>query len=114
MRASARELLVPFLTPLVWRDRGANPRSTAPEADALTTRLSGPVYQRHAKRHNNFHLSRLRKILKGRCQDKIPDTEVLKKKKMQSVHTLLKFAQLRLNDNATIIPDKRQPRKVLY
>ena len=43
MRASARELLVPFLTPLVWRDRGANPRSTAPEADALTTRLSGPV-----------------------------------------------------------------------
>ena len=43
MRASARELLVPFLTPLVWRDRGANPRSTAPKADALTTRLSGPV-----------------------------------------------------------------------
>ena len=42
MRASARELLVPFLTPLVWRDRGANPRPTAPEADALTTRLSGP------------------------------------------------------------------------
>ena len=28
---------------LVWRDRGANPRSTAPEADALTTRLSGQV-----------------------------------------------------------------------
>ena len=45
MRASARELLVPFLTPLVWRDRGANPRSTAPEADALTTRLSGPVIE---------------------------------------------------------------------
>ena len=40
MRASARELLVPFLTPLVWRDRGPNPRSTAPKADALTTRLS--------------------------------------------------------------------------
>ena len=43
MRASARELLVPFLTPLVWRDRGANPRPTAPEADALTTRLTGKV-----------------------------------------------------------------------
>ena len=43
MRASTRELLVPFLTPLVWRDRGANPRPAAPEADALTTRLSGPV-----------------------------------------------------------------------
>ena len=45
MRASARELLVPFLTPLVWRDRGANPRSTAPEADALTTKLLGPAEQ---------------------------------------------------------------------
>ena len=43
MRASARELLVPFLRPLVWRGRGANPRPTAPEADALTTRLSGPT-----------------------------------------------------------------------
>ena len=38
MRASARELQVPFLTPLVWRDWGANPRPTAPEADTLTTR----------------------------------------------------------------------------
>ena len=35
--------IVPFLTPLVWRDRDATPRPTAPEADALTTRLSGPV-----------------------------------------------------------------------
>ena len=43
MRASARELLVPFFTPLVWGDWGANPRSTASEADALTNRLSGPV-----------------------------------------------------------------------
>ena len=43
MQTSARELLVPFLMPLVWRDRGANPRPTAPEADALTTRLLGSV-----------------------------------------------------------------------
>ena len=43
IRVSARELLVPFLTPLVWRYWGVNPRSTAPKADALTTRLSGLV-----------------------------------------------------------------------
>ena len=43
MRASARALLVPFSMPFVWRDRGANPQPTAPEVDALTTRLSGPV-----------------------------------------------------------------------
>ena len=45
------------------------------------------VYQRHAKKLNHFHLSCLRKILKIRWQDKIPGTEVLKKAKMQSVHT---------------------------
>ena len=53
------------------------------------------VYQGHAKKLNHFHLSCLRKHLKIRWQDKIPDTEVLKNAKMQSVHTLLKLAQLR-------------------
>ena len=37
------------------------------------------VYQRHAKRLNHFHLSCLRKLLKLKWQDNIPDTEVLKK-----------------------------------
>ena len=32
-----------FLTPLVWRDQGSNPRPPAPEADALPFALSGPV-----------------------------------------------------------------------
>ena len=36
------------------------------------------VYQRHAKRLNHFHLSCLRKLLKIKWQDKIPDTEVLR------------------------------------
>ena len=53
------------------------------------------VYQRHAKRLNHFHTSCLRKLLKIKWQDRIPDTEVLKSAGMQSVHTLLKLAQLR-------------------
>ena len=53
------------------------------------------VYQRHAKRLNHFHLSCLRKLLKIKWQDKIPDTEVLKKSGMQSMYTVLKLAQLR-------------------
>ena len=61
------------------------------------------VYQRHPKKLNHFHLSCLRKILKIRWQDKIPDTDVLKKAKMQSVHTLLKLAQLRLTGHVTRI-----------
>ena len=72
------------------------------------------VYQRHAKKLNHFHLSCLRKILKIRWQDKIPDTEVLKKAKMQSVHTLLNLAQLRWTGHVTRMPDERLPKKVLY
>ena len=69
------------------------------------------VYQRHAKKLNHCCL---RKLLKIRWQDKIPDTEVLKKAKMQSVHTLLKLAQLRWTDHVTRMPDERLPKKVLY
>ena len=45
------------------------------------------VYQRHAKRLNHFHTSCLRKLLKIKWQDRIPDTEVLKRAGMQNVHT---------------------------
>ena len=62
----------------------------------------------------HFHLSCLRKILKIRWQDKIPDTEILKKAKMHSVHTLLKLAQLRWTGHVTRMPDERLPKKVLY
>ena len=70
-------------------------------------------YQRHAKKLNHFHLSCLRKILKIRWQDKILDTEVLRKAKMQSVHTLLKLAQLRWTGHVTRMPDEHLPKKVL-
>ena len=63
---------------------------------------------------NHFHLSYLRKLLKIWWQDKIPDTEVLKKAKIQSVHTLLKLAQLRWTGHVTRMPDERLPKKVLY
>ena len=72
------------------------------------------VYQRHAKKHIHFHLCCLRKLLKIRWQDKSPDTEVLKKAKIQRVHTLLKLAQLRWTGHVTRMPDERLPKKVLY
>ena len=72
------------------------------------------VYQRHAKRLNHFHLCCLRKFLKIRSQDNIPDTEVLKRAGMQSVHTLLKLAQLRWTCHVTGMPDERLPKKVFY
>ena len=72
------------------------------------------IYQRHAKRLNHFRTSCLRKLLKIKWQDRIPETEVLKMAGMQSVHTLLKLAQLRWTVHVTRMPDERLPRKILY
>ena len=64
------------------------------------------VYQQHAKRLNHFHRSCLRKLLKIQWQDRIPDTEVLKRARMQSVHTLLKLAQLRWTGHVIKMPEE--------
>ena len=72
------------------------------------------VYQRHAKRLNHFHTSCLRKRLKIKLQDRIPDSEVLKRAWMQSVHTLLKLAQLRWTGHDTRMPEESLPKKFIY
>ena len=72
------------------------------------------VYQQHAKRLNHFHTSCFRKLQKIKWQDRIPDTEVLKRARMQSVHTLLKLAQLRWTGRVTRMPDECFPKRVLY
>ena len=72
------------------------------------------VYQRHAKRLNHFHTSCLRKLLKTKWQDRIPDTEVLKRAGMQSVHTHQKLAQVRWTGHVTRMPDESLPNKILY
>ena len=72
------------------------------------------VYQRHAKRLNHFHTSCLRNLLRIKWQDRISDTEVLKRAEMQSVHTLLKMAQLRWTCHVTRMPEERLPKKSLY
>ena len=63
---------------------------------------------------NYFHTSCLRKLLKIKWQDRIPDTEVLKRAGMQSIHTLLKLAQLRWTGHVARMPDERLPKKILY
>ena len=72
------------------------------------------VYQRHAKRLNHFHTSCLRKLLKIKWQDRIPDTEVLKRAGIQCAHTLLKLAQLRWTGHVTRMPEEHLPKKILY
>ena len=72
------------------------------------------MYRRHAKRLDHFHLSCLRKLLKLKWQHKIPDTEVLKKAGMQSMHTVSKGTQLRQTGHVIRMPDERLPKKVFY
>ena len=104
----------------VWERNGIRPDTKLKVYKAVVLPIllyaceTWTVYQRHAKKLNHFHLSCLRKILKIRWKDKISDTEVLKKAKMQSVHTLLKLAQLRWTGHVARMPDERLPKKVLY
>ena len=72
------------------------------------------VYQWHAKRLNHFHTSCLKKLIIIKWQDRIPDTGVLKRAGMRSVHTLLKLAQLRWTGHVTRMPEKHLPKKILY
>ena len=52
-----------------------------------------------------FPLKLLRKLPNIKWQDKIPDTEVLKKARMQSMNTVLKLAQLRWTGHVISMPD---------
>ena len=70
------------------------------------------VYKWHAKRLNHFNTRCLIKLLKIKGQDRIPDTEVLKRAGMQSVHTLLKLALLRWTGHVTRMPDEHLPKKI--
>ena len=66
-------------------------------AAVLTTLLYGceswTVYQCHARKLNHFHTTSLRKLGK-KWQDKIPDTEVLTRANLSSIHTILMQTQL--------------------
>ena len=59
----------------------------------------------------HFHLNYPRTLLNIMWQDKILNTEVLKKTGMQSTHTLLKLAQLTWTGHVTRLPDEWLPKE---
>ena len=67
----------------VWERKGVSlwTKLSVYKAIVLTTLLyaseTWTVYQRHAKKLNRFHLNCLRKLLRVKWQDKVPDTEIL-------------------------------------
>ena len=72
------------------------------------------VYSRHARKLNHFHTKCLRIILSIKWQDMVPDTEVLTRAGIPSIHTLLRKAQVRWAGHVTRMPDDRLPKQLLY
>ena len=75
---------------------------------------SWTMYSRHARKLNHFHTKCLRIILSINWQDMVPDTEVLTRAGIPSIHTLLQKAQVRWAGHVTRIPDDRLPKQLLY
>ena len=80
----------------VWERKGESlsTKLSVYKAIVLTTLLyaseTWTVYQRHAKKLNRFHLNCLRKLLRVKWQDKVPDTEILEQTGMSSIFTMLR------------------------
>ena len=72
------------------------------------------MYSRHARKLNHFHTQFLRIMLSIKWQDMVPDTEVLTRAGIPSIHTLLQKAQARWAGHVTRMPDDRLPKQLLY
>ena len=88
------------------------------KAVVITTLLYGcetwTLYRRHERLMHQFHLRSLRSIMSIRWQDKIPDTEVLKRADSPHITTIMRKAQLRWAGHVTRMPDSRIPKQLFY
>ena len=104
----------------VWERRGLSTSTKLKvyRAVVLTTLLHAcetwTVYNRHAKQLNHFHTTCLRRLLRIKWQDKIPDSEVLRRACIPSIYTLLQKAQLRWAGHLVRMSDSRLPKQLFY
>ncbi|VDL95119.1 unnamed protein product [Schistocephalus solidus] len=95
----------------VWSRHGIhlNTKLKIYKAVVLTTLLYGAetwtVYSNQARKLNHFHLSYLPRILNLRWQDRIPDTEVLERTGILSIHAMLRQMQLRWSGHLMRVDD---------
>ena len=88
------------------------------QACVLSTLLYGSeswtAYARQEKRLNSFHLRCLRRLLKIKWQDRVPNTEVLDRAGLLSMPALLSHRRLRWLGHVHRIDPHRLPREILY
>ena len=68
----------------------------------------------HARQLNSFHMRCFWKLLYIKWNDKVPDTKVFQKAKMESIHVFLKLFQLRWAEHVLRMPDKRLLKRMLF
>ena len=66
------------------------------------------------KKLNSFHMRCLRRILQIKWQDQVPDTEVLERANMNSLHTTLSERRLRWLGHVRRMDAGRIPKDLLY
>ena len=88
------------------------------QACVLSTLLYGSeswtAYARQEKRLNSFHLRCLRRLLKIKWQDRVPNTEVLDRAGLLSMPALLSHRRLRWLGHVHRMDPHRLPREILY
>ena len=72
------------------------------------------AYSRHIKQLNAFPMRCLRSLLHIKWQDKVPDTEVLQRAEMESIHAILLRHQLRWVGHVHRMDDCRVPKRLFY
>ena len=109
-----------ILTKSVWTRRGITMvnKIKVYKAAVLTTLLYGcetwTVYQRHSRKLNHFHTTSLRRILGIKWQDRIPDTEVLSRAGLPSIHIILMQAEQCCAGHVARMPEHRLPKKLQF
>nr|VZI16037.1 unnamed protein product [Spirometra erinaceieuropaei] len=72
------------------------------------------VSAKQARRLNHFHLSCLRRILRLKWQDRIPDSDVLERTGILSIYAILRQIQLRWSGHPVRMDDERLPKRLFY
>ncbi|KAL1255575.1 hypothetical protein QQF64_013636 [Cirrhinus molitorella] len=88
------------------------------QACVLSTLLYGgetwTTYARHERKLNSFHMRCLRRILQIKWQDRVPNTKVLERVNMSSLHAVLSERRLMWLGHVRRMDAGRIPKELLY